>query len=147
MMNIRQIGIIAAVGAAVLIAPLAASANGFGENRPWQFRTPASLAALLFQAELMEKVDANGFGPGNVINNIGTLNQNSSQAIGNYNVTTIGEGACNGQNACTVHTDQDNADSPTTAIGVGSNETNISGKHPHNTTALPVPSSCNTCAN
>ena len=106
----------------MLAAPIAASANGFGENRPWQFRSPTDLAVHLLQAELIEKVDGGFFknmGPGN------TYISNST-AIGNYNETNIGAGACNGPLACTVETDQSNQQSPTTAIGVGSNSFNAS---------------------
>ena len=123
MMKIKQIGMIAAVGLAVLAAPLAANANGFGENKAWQFRSPSDLVAHLMQAELMEKKEGGAFdnyGPGNTY-------MYSSTAIGNYNETNIGAGACQGENACTVDTDQDNKQSPTTAIGIGHNTTTNNG--------------------
>lgn len=122
-MKIKQLGMIAAVGVAMLATPIAANANGLGENHPWQFRTATDLVAKLLQAELMEKVDGNFF----VNNGPGTSVFNTVTAIGNYNETNIGDGACNGPHACTVHTDQDNDQSPTTAIGVGQNSTTNSG--------------------
>lgn len=122
-MNIRQLGMIAAVGVAMIATPIAASANGLGENRPWQFRSDSNLAVLLFQAELIEQVRGDMFvnqGPGSVtVHNV--------QSIGNYNQTTIGDGACNGPHACTVDTDQSNDQSPTTAIGIGQNSTTNGG--------------------
>lgn len=118
-MKIKQLGMIAAVGVAMLATPLAANANGLGENRSWQFRTATDLIALVFQVELMEKQAGGAFlnlGPG-------VINVNNVTAIGNYKETNIGAGACNGKNACTFDNDQNNDQSPTTAIGVGQNST------------------------
>lgn len=122
MMKLKQIGMIAAVGLAVLAAPLAANANGFGENKSWQFRSPSDLVAKLMQAELMEKVDGDFFknkGPG-------TTTVHNVTSIGNYNETNIGSGSCNAEDACKVHTSQNNDESPTSAVGIG-NVTNTGG--------------------
>ena len=117
MRTITRLGAIAAVGAMLIATSV--SANGLGENSPWQFRTANGLAAELLRVNLIEKKRGGAFksfGPGN------TTVYNST-AIGNYNETNIGAGACNGKKACIVTTDQDNEQSPTTAIGVGSNTT------------------------
>lgn len=127
MYNLKQLSVIAAVGA-ILIAPITASANGLGENDSWQFRSANGLAAELLRVELIEKKKGGAFksfGPGN------TTVYNST-AIGNYNETNIGVGACNGPHACTVTADQSNDGSPTTAIGVGSNSTDNSANTTNN---------------
>ena len=127
MNNVKHLSVIAAVGAMLIAFPLTASANGLGENSPWQFRSANGLAAELLRLDLIEKKKGGAFktfGPGNT-------SVYNSTAIGNYNETNIGAGACNGKNACDVDSQQSNDGSPTTAIGVGSNSTtNSSGGYP-----------------
>ena len=132
MKNITKFGVITLAGAMLLTTPFVASANGLGENEPWQFRTVSRTAVELLRTELMLKQDAGAFGPGNVTNHIGQLNVNNITAIGAWNQTTI-SGTCEGAGACTVQTIQTNEQSPTTAIGVGSNETTNSNSGGGNT--------------
>lgn len=119
MINFKQLSVMAAMGAMLLATPLTANANGLGENSPWQFRDANSLAAELLRVDLIERKRGGAFksfGPGNTT-------VYNTQSIGNYNETVIGAGACKGKNACSVDTQQSNEQSPTTAIGVGSNST------------------------
>ncbi len=130
MINFKQLSVMAAMGAMLLITPLTANANGLGENSPWQFRDANSLAAELLRVDLIERKKGGAFksfGPGNTT-------VYNTQSIGNYNETVIGEGACTGENACTVTSEQSNDGSPTTAIGVGNNSTTneTGGRRGHN---------------
>ena len=126
--SIRTFGLAAVASAMLVAAPLAANANGYGENGSWQFRPPSEIVAKLMQVETMEKKKAQGYGPGDTY--IGTYNQNidtqnNVTAIGNY--TEIGDGSCNGKNACKVH--QENEDSPTTAAGTVNVDVNLNSNY------------------